>query len=84
MLTKKQAINIGKAVVQAAKNELKYHENTYEQECNARSLCSRSLDYIWGIFDDKLKAQFDWNALQYVSDCGFYDLLEDLNQNQNA
>ena len=76
MLTKQQAISIGKAVVQAAKNELRYHELQYEQQCTARSVAFKALGFIWCEFDDKLKSKFGYSSDSYFLACQYNDLLD--------
>ena len=68
MLTKKQAVNIGKAVVQAANNELRYHSADYQQQCTARSIASKTLGFIWCEFDDKLKSKFNYSSDKYFAE----------------
>ena len=62
MITKKEAIIIGKAIVQACQREVLFNEGNDAVRYHANGVCGYALDNIWyEVLSNKVKAEFDYD-----------------------
>ena len=69
MITKKDAIAVGKAVVAAANREKENHHNQQESCCIINGVQFYALDNLWyDVFSDKLKEQFGYDRNKFIDE----------------
>lgn len=62
MITKKDAIALGKAIVAARDREVLFNESDDKVRYHANGVCSYALDNLWyDILPSKVKEQFGWS-----------------------
>lgn len=62
MITKKDAITLGKAIVQACHREVLFNSGNNTARYHANGVCGYALDNLWyDVLSDKVKAQFNYD-----------------------
>lgn len=62
MITKKEAIVIGTAIVQACQREVLHNEGNATVRYHVNGVCGYALDNLWyDVLSNKVKAQFDYD-----------------------
>jgi len=73
MITKQDAIELGKEIVAAAKYELQFDSS--DSTCwIVRGMTVRSLSAVWSKLQYKTKLSFDFSTDKYFTAVGFYNL----------
>ena len=69
MITKKDAIAVGKAVVAAANREKENHYNQQEPRWIINGVQFYALDNLWyDVFSNKLKEQFGYDRNKFIDE----------------
>ena len=66
MITKKDAIALGKAIVQARDREVLFNDGDDKVRYHANGVCGYALDNLWyDVLPNKVKAQFNYDSAAF-------------------